>query len=407
MSPVHRWILAFLLALFSARAGYTQDEEKPIEVFGYFQNVFQHEEFQGGPDNNSFAAQQLNLFFQKDISRRFRSFLNFEFLNNFSSSEAWGAANLKEAWIRYDHSPAFKLKMGLQTPVFNHLNLIKTRTPLLPYIVRPIVYETSLEDVIRLDEYVPERGFLQAYGTLAVGRRHAFDYALFTGNSPNIRADRSLGQTGVDTTTNVLMGGRLGVRLHELIPGVSEIKVGISAATDRVNYFRDVGDFVSIKEDEIEQFRQALTMVPRTRVGLDVSLYFGRLYVEAEGIKALFDISSNVLELHRVFGYVTLGYSAGERLEFYVSYWRTDEDALVVNDALDPTNTFTQRVTLDIPTAGAKYVANERVVFKAQVAYVDLRKAETIDDEQGFAGPTTARANQRFTVFAIGASVFF
>ncbi|MDZ4700655.1 MAG: hypothetical protein SH809_13180 [Rhodothermales bacterium] len=407
MPPVHRWIFALVLALSPARAGFAQDEEKPIQVFGYFQNVFQHEVFQNGPDNNSFAAQQLNLFFQKDISHRFRSFINFEFLNNFSSSEAWGAANLKEAWIRYDHSPAFKLKLGLQTPVFNHLNEIKTRTPLLPYIVRPIVYETSLEDVIRLDEYVPERGFLQAYGTLALGRRHAFDYALFAGNSPNIRTDRNLGQTGVDTTTNVLVGGRLGVRLNEWVPRISEIKAGVSVATDRVNYFRDVGDMLSIKEDEIEQYRAALTMVPRTRVGVDVSVYLGRLYLEAEGISALFQVPNDLLDLHRVFGYATLGYVASERLEFYVSYWRTDEDALIVNDAFDPTNTVVQRVTLDIPTAGVRYVANERVVFKAQIAYVDLRRAETFSDEQGIAGPTTARTDQRLTVFALGASVFF
>ncbi len=407
MSPVHCRIFAALLALLCARAGYAQEEEKPIQVFGYFQNVFQHEVFQNGPDNNSFAAQQLNLFFQKDISNRFRSFLNFEFLNNFSSSEAWGAANLKEAWIRYDHSPAFKLKLGLQTPVFNHLNEIKTRTPLLPYIIRPIVYETSLEDVIRLDEYVPERGFLQLYGTLPLGSRHAFDYALFAGNSPNIRSDRRLGQTGVDTTINVLIGSRVGVRLNDWIPGLSEIKVGVSVATDRVNYFRNVVDLIGIKEDEIERYQESLTMVPRTRLGVDVSLYLGRLYLEAEGISALFQVPNDLLDLHRVFGYATLGYVVSERLEFYVSYWRTDEDALIVNNALDPTNSVVQRVTLDIPTAGARYVANDRVVFKAQVAYADLRRAETFSDEQGIAGPTTARTDQRFTVFALGASVFF
>ncbi|MEZ4700236.1 MAG: hypothetical protein R2834_07905 [Rhodothermales bacterium] len=403
MPTVCRRILAFVLVLCCARAGMAQQEESPIQVFGYFQNVFQHEAYEKAPDNNTFAAQQLNLFFQKDLAPRFRAFLSFEFLNNFSSSENWGAANLKEAWVRYEAGARFKIKLGLQTPVFNHLNEIKTRTPLLPYIVRPIVYETSLEDAIRLDEYVPERGFLQLYGTLPLGGRHAFDYAAYLGNSPNIRSNRALGQTGVDTTTNVMAGGRLGLRLRL---GGPEIKVGASVANDRVNYFRGAGTLIGIKDDQLPDYDKALTMVPRTRLGGDLAVYLGRYYLETEGIFAFFSIDRDVLDLNRMFGYATLGFLATERLELYVSYWRTDEDALLVDLPTTPRNSLVQRATLDIPTAGAKFALNDRVIAKAQVAFVDLHHAETLDT-QGFAGPTTSLEDQRFTVFALGVSVFF
>jgi hypothetical protein len=403
-----RWLgLAALLSLGFSRDGRAQEGEAPIDVFGYFQNVFQWELLEGGADNNTFAAQQLNLFFQKDLAPRFRSFVNFEFLNTFSSSESWGAANLKEAWVRYDAGPSAKLKMGLQTPVFNHLNEIKTRTPLLPYIIRPIVYETSLEDVILQDEYVPERGFFQFYGTMPLGSQSDFDYALFAGNSPNIRSDRRQGQTGVDTTENVMVGGRVGVRMNDVLGAIPEVKLGLSGARDRVNYFRGVWRLIGVPEEEADAFREKVTLVPRTRLGIDLAFYFDRFYIESEGIMAFFDVTDDLLNLDRAFGYATLGVQLGERLESYVSYWRTDEDAFIVDRPETPITSLVQRATLDIPTVGAKWTANDRVVFKVQAARVDLRRTDRLTSVIGIAGPTTTRADQKLWVLAIGASVFF
>ena len=140
-------ILCFLL-LATASAG-AQSQEKPLRIFGYFQNSFQQwTAFEFRPKQNSFSLQQLNLFFQKDLGTNWTAFVNFEFLNNFSSSRQWGSANLEETWVKYRASMRFNLKLGLLVPIFNNLHEIKNRTPLLPYIIRPLAYETSFSEFI-------------------------------------------------------------------------------------------------------------------------------------------------------------------------------------------------------------------------------------------------------------------
>ena len=60
-----------------------------INTFGYFQVLFQHAEHTDDLEtNNSFSVQQLNLIFQKDFSRRWLAFINFEVLNNFRRASA-------------------------------------------------------------------------------------------------------------------------------------------------------------------------------------------------------------------------------------------------------------------------------------------------------------------------------
>ncbi len=122
-------LLCCLLGLgVSEAAG--QFGELPITTFGYFQTSFQHRtSFGDDPAQNSFSLQQLNLFFQTDVSERWRAFVNFEVLNNFSSSRRWGGFNVEEAWLRYRLKTSFNLKIGLQIPIFNSLNEIKNRTP--------------------------------------------------------------------------------------------------------------------------------------------------------------------------------------------------------------------------------------------------------------------------------------
>ncbi|MFQ5770818.1 MAG: hypothetical protein ACE5HX_09790, partial [bacterium] len=177
--------LLFLLTSFIAVSNsLAQIGESPIRIFGYFQNSLQHwTTFEDRQEQNSFSVQQLNLFFQKDLGQNWRAFVNFEFLNNFSSSRQWGAANLEEAWVRYRANEKFNLKLGLLIPIFNNLNEIKNRTPLLPYIVRPLVYETSFSEFIAVEEFTPARAFVQAYGFLPIDDVK-LDYALFVGNSP-------------------------------------------------------------------------------------------------------------------------------------------------------------------------------------------------------------------------------
>ncbi|MCH8021836.1 hypothetical protein IH785_18565, partial [candidate division KSB1 bacterium] len=100
-----------------------QGEQPPIKIFGYFQNSFQQwTAFEERPKQNSFSLQQLNLFFQKDLGPNWTAFVNFEFLNNFSSSRQWGSFNLEEAWVKYRADMRFNLKLGLLVPRFNNLH---------------------------------------------------------------------------------------------------------------------------------------------------------------------------------------------------------------------------------------------------------------------------------------------
>jgi hypothetical protein len=102
--------------------------------------------------------------FCQKISAELDGFCQFEVLNTFSSSRQWGAFNVEEAWVKYNPNMRFNLKLGLQIPIFNNLNEIKNRTPLLPYIIRPLVYETSFGEIFPIEEFVPARAFVQAYG---------------------------------------------------------------------------------------------------------------------------------------------------------------------------------------------------------------------------------------------------
>ena len=73
-------LLCFLLGLGAAEAA------GQFTTIGYFQTSFQHRtSFPDEPTQNAFSLQQRNLFFQTDVSQRWRAFVNFEVLNNFSS----------------------------------------------------------------------------------------------------------------------------------------------------------------------------------------------------------------------------------------------------------------------------------------------------------------------------------
>ena len=66
-----------------------QQGEAPLRLFGYFQtNYVQYNQLEEGfKDAKTFSMQQLNLFMQKDLDRDLTAFVNFEFLNNYSSSK--------------------------------------------------------------------------------------------------------------------------------------------------------------------------------------------------------------------------------------------------------------------------------------------------------------------------------
>lgn len=80
-----RHILPLLLTLLLVGRAQAQVNEGTLRVFGYFQNIWAYERFtnvHGGElEFDSFSVQQLNLFLQRDLARRWTAFVNFEALN--------------------------------------------------------------------------------------------------------------------------------------------------------------------------------------------------------------------------------------------------------------------------------------------------------------------------------------
>ena len=323
--------LAFLIALTvllvkpKPAAAQTDD----LNIYGFFQTQYTYAaEKSPGMEStgySTFAVPQVNVFLAKDIGSSFSAFVNAEFLNNFDSEQDWGIFRLGEAWVRYEHSRAFKVKGGMLIPKFNNLNEIKNRTPLLPYAYRPLVYEQS-NNMFSNPDYVPQRAYLQAYGSLPLGSVE-FDYAAYMGNS-EARYIAEPGNTnfripGTDTTYSKLFGGRVGLSYENL-------KVGVSGTLDETNL------------RQLEFFGSSLPVglgdVDRYRIGADVSFDIAGFFAEAEYITVLHNMSSeqeaqwDVLseqspmapflgkDLDQYFYYGMLGYEITDNLNVHTLY---------------------------------------------------------------------------------------
>jgi hypothetical protein len=378
-----RSIALFLTTLACVSGAQAQSDETPLRIFGYFQNSFRHwTAFQGDPEQNSFSLQQLNLFFQKEVGPDWTAFVNFEFLNNFSSIRQWGSANLEEAWVKYSPNMRFNIKLGLLIPIFNNLNEIKNRTPLLPYIIRPLVYETSFNEFIPLDEFVPARAFVQLYGFSPMGGAK-FDYALFLGNSDNINDNRQRGQTGVDTTDTFLVGGRIGFRFREL-------KLGVSGTYEKTNNFLGLTGLLGRVPNELRE-------LPKTRLGGDLSYNFANVVFESEFITTNLDEGISELELDLDFYYATLGYQFSEQVFMYASYGVT-HGRFKLLDA-DPE---IEDEDIIVPTIGLTYNLGDRIRLKGQYARVSSE-----DVSQFVSQGIVLKSKDTFNFYTLAASIVF
>lgn len=351
---VLRRVLLCGTLLCAAAPALAQTEPPSLRTFGYFQNALEYVwDYEQDTREKTFLVQQLNLFFQKDLDRRWTALVDIEAVNNFSSLRRWGSLSLSEAWVRYRASRRFNVKAGLHVPPFNNLNEIKNRAPLLPYIIRPYVYETSLNEAIETSAFLPERAYAQVYGFFPLGAAK-LDYGVYLGDSPNVNADRTRGQTGADTTDTFLVGARVGVRYDEL-------KAGLSAT-------RDVFVLASLLPGEPAVPRPMLVEgqvdVPRYRLGGDLSYTLGRLYLESEFIWIEHADEPTGVDSDLFFAYATLGFYVTDRLFAYGSYWLERESLRYPDLRL--------RVRVNIPTGGVSYVVNDMITLKAQYAYVDI-----------------------------------
>jgi hypothetical protein len=339
-----------LLFLCGVSPIHAQPSGVELKVFGYFQvSLGYRNDLDSTVTNKSFSLQQLNLFLQKELAPRWTVFINFELVNSFSSFHNWGAHNLEEAWVSYRRSAQLKLKLGLQVPPFNNLNEIKNKTPLLPYIIRPLAYESSFNEIISLEEFAPRQAFVQLSGFIPA-KDLKVDYALFAGNSPNVNNDPARGQTGVDTTKLFLVGGRFGLR-------TSNLKLGVSATFDHVD-FSPRAKSPGFSPSDFKK-------LPRLRLGGDFSLNAGKWTWESEFIQVTYDDDHPALNIDKKFYYGTLGYHFTERLFAYGGYWFTGANSLPTQD-------------LDIiaPTIGAAYNFSEAIFVKAQYGPVRFETSQ-------------------------------
>ncbi len=352
-----RCILSCTLAVlcWGAAGAFGQSNNADLKVFGYFQVALGFQkEVQTQREENSFTLQQLNLFLQKNLTHDWTAFVNFELVNNYSSFSNWGGFSLEEAWINYRRSDQFKLKLGLLTPAFNHLNEIKNRTPLLPYIIRPVVYESSYREIIPTEDFVPARAFVQAHGFIPAGDTK-FEYAAYLGNSPNINDNSRRGVTGLDTSRTFLFGSRVGMR-HKFF------KAGFSTTFDK----KDFGAAADTFHVPATELRSTL----RIRLGGDLSYHDNRWLLEGEFIHVKYDIDRPEIEVDQTFFYGTLGYYFSERLLAYGSYWVAHADFLPVGED-----------GFQVPTLGITYNLNDMIILKAQTARVHSEASNREVDE--------------------------
>lgn len=352
--------LCFFILLASFSNVQAQSGELPLQIIGYFQNSFTHQTVSlSEPEQNTFNLQQLNLFFQKKLSQNWRAFVNFEFINSFSSSRQWGAANLEEAWAAYSKNEKFNLKFGLLVPIFNNLNEIKNRTPLLPYVIRPLAYETSFQEFIPVEDFAPARAFVQAYGFLPL-EEMKFDYAAYLGNSPNIAAHNpgETTQSGVDTTNTFMIGGRIGLSYYD------DFKIGLSTTYDKTNIFTGAREF--FPEPSIQ-----LGNIQRQRIGGDLSFKLSNFAYESEFILVRYDEDIENANLDIDFYYGTLGYRIKEKLFIYASYWDTRLDLTYAALLDDEILLFVVDADLNVPNIGFAYYINDKITLKGHFAKIE------------------------------------
>ena len=382
-----------LVAALLLSTGFTMFAQSDLQVFGFFQG--NATKMKGGysaiatvpasifgtdkltldkQDDNytSLSVQQLNLFFRKELNENFTAWVNFEITGQYNSANKWGTFSLEEAWVNYQASDAFNLKLGLSIPRFAYLNEIKNKMPLLPYITRPLVYESSNQSIDGTN-YVPEKAFAQAFGYFPLGGV-TLDYSVFMGPSEKTYIDGSgnaTGGTSVDTTNFKLFGGRVGLKTGEL-------RFGISATFDKDNQQS------AIKQD-----------VPRTRMALDLGYSFNNFFFDGEYISVKLDPKNVSTSQDKQFYYATLGYNVNENIFAYGCYSYLKDDANNVLSAGMKGLTF-----------GAGYKPTDALVFK--IGYSNYNAASSFPIVLNPALPAfNTDVKLDYTVYQFAVSVLF
>jgi hypothetical protein len=377
-----------------------------LRIYGYMQTLFFNErqvtsftlpngtEQRSDNQRTSFSLQQMNIFLNKPLGEQFNAFVNMEYTLSYASQRDWGTFSIEEAWVNYYHSDALNVKAGLLLPTFNNLNELKNRTPLLPYLFRPTVYESTLQQVFSLEDYIPERAFLQIFGFVPISSVFRLDYAAHVGNSETsytgtnsqVGAAGGGGQTrssGEDTSPFKAFGGRVGVR-----NAAETLKFGISGTYDRDNRKDTTYSFLGrnaggggpmmppvgggggglVTAESIPP----LGDVPRVRLGADLSFSLGNFAFEAEYIGVFHDAQYPGTfkgTLNKQFYYANALYNITDRLYAYLNYNRT------TRETTSPTSL--EAGGFDIYGGGAGYRFADWLLLKAQYSRIQLPPSST------------------------------
>jgi len=339
------------LFLLTDMIAYAQDK---LDIFGFFQvnsvcfhtrqaikNQSMNLHILHESKRNSFNVQQVNIFFQSELTSCLATWLNFELTNSYSSERNWGNLNLEEAWVKYSPSEHFKIKAGLLIPIFNNLNEVKNRMPYLPYVFRPMVYESSWSEMVDVEDFIPERAYLQVYGFFALNN-FKLDYAAYIGNSETSYINgqtNSHMQSGIDSSGYALLGSRLGIRIKNW-------KLGFSMTADHDNQNAiNLGD------------------VRRYRFGGDLSVAISRLNLESEIMLIKHDLDIAGVSLDKKYYYAKLGYDVTDQLHVYVC-----------QDYLEDDRTYELDNGMTGQSIGFSYRPSPPLVMKAQ--FVQLKIAD-------------------------------
>jgi hypothetical protein len=327
-----------------------------LRIFGYFQNTYTRMDVKldgMAPAwiENSFDMQQLNIFFAKNFGSELSSFVNLEFTNSFNLQDTIGGFDIQEAWLKYSPSSAFNLKAGLMIPKFNYMNEIKNKTALLPYIYRPLVYETMFSSQFSTSDFVPQQAYLQVYGDLSVGGDSRVNYALYMGklDENNLNTNRIGLSIGHDSSHYKMVGGRLGFESGNLV-------CGVSGTYDRKNLWA-----------------YGIGYVPRMRFGAYLNYALAGFEFESEYIRVYNKLTSEdyatlaAYDMTNFFGpkgfnkyyyHVNLLYNFTDKIYAYAGY-----DYLTTEDNIFSEGGLTQ------PLFGGGYRVNDSIVLKAEYTH--------------------------------------
>jgi hypothetical protein len=337
-------------------------QNNDLNIFGYYQaNYTNFNVIVDGEetmDVSSFLMQQMNVFFQKNFNSEFSSFVNLEFTNSFSSQDTIGGFKIQEAWFKYSPSSEFNVKAGVLIPRFNNFNEIKNRTVLLPYLYRPIAYETYFFSQYGTGEFVPTSANLQVYGEFALSDAY-LNYAVYYGNSETslLNNNSNFWGPGQDPTPFKLYGARLGAEYKGL-------QLGVSMTYDQKN-LETYNNGFSVGE-------LGIGYVPRTRLGAYLNYSLHGFELEAELIKVSYDLSNdkkdslaanplNPQEFDKTFYHANLLYNINSDLSVYVGYnYLQGEDNFFISEGTK------------IYNFGASYRVISPILLKAQYAHQEF-----------------------------------